>query len=181
METLTAYHPGVEKFGERLRSVREALNLQQVQIGRRVKRDPKKAAQFGKYLSRLETGLEDNPSLEILEDIASGMGLRLSDFVLRLEGQTSTDKTNPDRSSIVRASEHGGPGHGVGTSVRSLEAFERIAALSQTTLESAAKALLEGAAEIRNARTQAPAARTRAAQPTRRTRTPRGSMAGGKS
>lgn len=103
MELVGAYYPGVDNFGERLRRVREALDLNQVSIGRRVRRTKAEAAQFGKYLSRLETGIEANPSLELLEDIAKGMGLTLSQFFAQLEDTASVSPTSNTQQNTQNA------------------------------------------------------------------------------
>lgn len=85
MPTLSGYHPRVRDFGRRVRAVREAGELQQMQIARAVTTTERAAKSFSNYLSRIERGDEENPSLDKIESIARGMGLTLSAFFLAIE------------------------------------------------------------------------------------------------
>lgn len=85
MLEVSGYHRRVDDLGQRLRAVREAHDLQQMEIARKVVTSPRAAKSFSNYLSRIERGDETNPSLNVLEQIAMGMGLSLSAFFTQLE------------------------------------------------------------------------------------------------
>jgi transcriptional regulator with XRE-family HTH domain len=84
----------VEDFGERLKRLREHSKLKQGDLAR--SKDPIERRNFGRYVSKLETGEEENPSLLILERLAQGFRMTLSDFFGHLEKNTYA-MTSPDR------------------------------------------------------------------------------------
>ena len=98
---VTGYHPGMDRFGRRLRALREHLELQQTAIARRVRTTEVEVKSFANYLSRLEQGEQDNPSLDMLEQIAKGMGLTLVDFFVQLERGTRTDLPEAQQSATT--------------------------------------------------------------------------------
>lgn len=87
----------VDRFGDKLRRLRQRLGLQQTIVALRAKTDKShrknltadeqiQVRSFSNYLSRLETGKEDNPSLDLLSLIARGYGFAsLSKFFDQLE------------------------------------------------------------------------------------------------
>jgi transcriptional regulator with XRE-family HTH domain len=87
---LSGYSLPVQDFGKRVRAVREAHELQQMTIARKVTDSDKAAKSFSNYLSRIERGDETNPSLLLLEQIATGMGLTLSTFFAQIERAEKT-------------------------------------------------------------------------------------------
>lgn len=156
METVSAYPSAVEKLGQKLRALRERLELQQTAIARRVRKTEREVKSFGNYLSRVERGdpTVQNPSLEMIEDIARGMGLTLSVFFSQLEApsesplqpqkQSATTKEGTIESSLLGAADD-----------RSLPEAHRRAVLIDV-----AYALLDAAARVSvNTREQTPTAR----------------------
>ncbi len=94
MPALSGYHRGVKAFGAAVRAVRESRDLQQMQVARAVTATEREAKSLGNYLSRIERGDERNPSLEMLEQIAKGLGLTLSGFFLQIEQQEPRSQTS---------------------------------------------------------------------------------------
>jgi transcriptional regulator with XRE-family HTH domain len=101
MLVVNGYYPGVIDFGRRVRAVREARDLQQMEVARAVAKTESQAKSFSNYLSRIERGDEDNPSLDKIEQIAKGLGLSIFAFFRQLERPT---RESPDelRTSALR-------------------------------------------------------------------------------
>lgn len=92
-EILGAYNPRVEDFGGRLGWVIDARKLDHVEIARvalGVTASPKALQAFANYISRLRTSKVPNPGLMVLERLAKGMRLTLSEFFLQIERQTES-------------------------------------------------------------------------------------------
>lgn len=60
-----------ETFGQRLRRLREARELSQSELGRRVRA---RGGPTASYLSHLETGRRDNPSIGLIAVLAEALG-----------------------------------------------------------------------------------------------------------
>ena len=113
---LCLYNAGVNGLGKKLQRLRKERALTGPAIAKRAlgaEASQKQIKSFANYLSRLERGREDNPSLQLLEQLARGFGERtLSSFVIQLERRTSTDSTGGERTrenrSLPKGGEHGG-------------------------------------------------------------------------
>jgi transcriptional regulator with XRE-family HTH domain len=91
------YNARVQGFGGRVRKLRVERKLQMTDVARAAITSATATAEdvrdFANYLSKIELEKPEacNPSLELLEQIAKGMGLRLSQFFLQIERQTDGD------------------------------------------------------------------------------------------
>ncbi len=96
--------------------VREACDLQQMQVARAVTATEKAAKSFGNYLSRIERGDERNPSLEMLAQIATGLGLTLSDFFLQIARSQNEvlQISGSERTMTPSSTSHEATAHAVG-------------------------------------------------------------------
>lgn len=75
-----------ETFGERLRRLREAREISQSELGRRV-RD--RGGPTASYLSHLETGRRANPSIGLVAILAEALGCDAGELAGFTAGQNS--------------------------------------------------------------------------------------------
>ena len=83
-----------ELLGRRIRALRKSTNLTQERLGER-------SGISYKYLGAIERG-EENPSLSVLQKIAKGLGVEISELFSFQHEETDPDKLKKMITAIIK-------------------------------------------------------------------------------